>query len=104
MRREIFEMDRVMRRMSKAVKQCGRMILKADRSGMQIDSKSGCANFVTEYDKKVQDMLRCKLAKILPDALFIGEEAGGKVTTVEGDEVSLDKGCSILARGSGVLV
>lgn len=74
MRREMFEMDRVMRRMSKAVKQCGRMILKADRSGMQIDSKSGCANFVTEYDKKVQDMLRCKLAKILPDALFIGEE------------------------------
>lgn len=41
---------------------------------MLIDAKAGSANFVTEYDKKVQEMLRSKLAKILPDALFIGEE------------------------------
>lgn len=67
-------MDKIIHKMSKAVRQCGRMILKADRSGMQIDAKAGSANFVTEYDKKVQDMLRRKLAKILPDALFIGEE------------------------------
>lgn len=34
--------------------------------------------------------------------VLLVEEAGGKVTTVEGGEISLDKGCSILARGAGV--
>ena len=34
------------------VKECGRVILNADREKMAIDIKSGVADLVTEYDKK----------------------------------------------------
>lgn len=56
------------------VKECGLFISNADRSSIQVDSKSGKANFVTEYDKKVQEKLREGLKKIIPDAMFMGEE------------------------------
>lgn len=56
------------------VRRCGRIIRDADRANMHVDSKAGHANFVTEYDKKVQEALRAGLAEIAPDAQFIGEE------------------------------
>ena len=43
------------------VKECGEIILSAKRDSMEIDSKQGSGNFVTEYDKKVQDALFEKL-------------------------------------------
>ena len=39
------------------VKDCGKVILNADREKMQIDTKSGIADLVTEYDKNIQDKL-----------------------------------------------
>ena len=56
------------------VHECGQFIKDADRSQLHIDSKGGRANFVTEYDKKVQERLRTGLLKLMPDAHFIGEE------------------------------
>ena len=56
------------------VHECGQFIKDADRSQLHIDSKGGRANFVTEYDKKVQEQLRAGLLKLMPDAHFIGEE------------------------------
>ncbi|MCR5786035.1 MAG: inositol monophosphatase [Eubacterium sp.] len=56
------------------VRECGEIILKADRSDAGIDAKSGKANFVTKYDKAVQKVLEEKLMAVLPDAVFIGEE------------------------------
>jgi len=56
------------------VHECGQFIKDADRSQLHIDSKGGRANFVTEYDKKVQEQLRTGLLKLMPDAHFIGEE------------------------------
>lgn len=56
------------------VRECGKFIKNADRSHLRIDSKAGRANFVTEYDKKVQERLRTGLLEIMPDAHFIGEE------------------------------
>ncbi len=53
---------------------CGRSITDIDRSTLQIDAKAGHANFVTDYDRKVQERLRRGLREILPDAHFIGEE------------------------------
>ena len=41
---------------------------------LHVDSKAGHANFVTDYDKKVQDRLKSGLLKIMPDAHFMGEE------------------------------
>lgn len=62
--------------------QAAEIILSADRSGNYIDEKSGRANFVTKYDNKVQDFLKTKLAEILPEATFIGEE--GESETYDG--------------------
>lgn len=56
------------------VRECGTMLLRADRAKMQIDEKDGSANFVTEYDQKAQDFLYEGLKAILPEAYFIGEE------------------------------
>ena len=56
------------------MRECGSSIRDIDRAALQIDSKAGHANFVTDYDKKVQDRLKSGLLKIMPDAHFIGEE------------------------------
>lgn len=56
------------------VKECGNVILNADREKMAIDIKSGVADLVTEYDKSIQKKLEIGLKKILPEAKFIGEE------------------------------
>ena len=56
------------------VRKCGQFVKDADRGQLHIDSKSGRANFVTAYDKKVQEQLRTGLLRLMPDAHFIGEE------------------------------
>lgn len=38
------------------------------------EAKTGHANFVTAYDKRVQEFLYERLALVMPDAVFIGEE------------------------------
>lgn len=66
------------------VKECGKVILNADREKMAIDIKSGVADLVTEYDKNIQDQLKAGLKKILPEAKFIGEEGSGDELTDKG--------------------
>lgn len=61
-------------RICKIVKKCGKIITEASRNDMHIDAKAGQANFVTEYDSRVQDVLRRDLLKVVPEAVFIGEE------------------------------
>ncbi|GFI22327.1 inositol-1-monophosphatase [Lachnospiraceae bacterium] len=56
------------------VRDCGEIILHADRDKSCIDEKAGHANFVTTYDKKVQQELQKRLLEILPEAVFVGEE------------------------------
>ena len=56
------------------VRECGQLVKDADRRNLHVDSKAGHANFVTDYDKKVQDRLKSGLLKIMPDAHFMGEE------------------------------
>ena len=56
------------------VRACGQFIKDADRSQLHVDAKGGHANFVTEYDKQVQERLRVGLLAIMPDAHFVGEE------------------------------
>ena len=57
-----------------AAKECGQVMLQADRNNFGIKDKTGKANFVTAYDCKIQEMLQIKLAHILPEAEFLGEE------------------------------
>jgi len=56
------------------MRECGRSIKEIDRATLQIDSKAGHANFVTDCDKKTQERLRSGLLSVMPDAHFIGEE------------------------------
>ena len=48
----------------------------ADGSNLHIENKEGRANFVTIYDKKVQDFLTERLKEVIPEAKFLGEENG----------------------------
>ncbi len=66
------------------VKDCGNVILSADREKMAIDIKSGVADLVTEYDKKIQELLEIGLKRILPEAKFIGEEGSSDKLSDEG--------------------
>ena len=66
------------------VKDCGKVILNADRVKMDIDTKSGIADLVTEYDKNIQEQLALGLKKLLPEAKFIGEEGSNDDLTDEG--------------------
>lgn len=66
------------------VKECGRVILNADREKMAIDIKSGVADLVTEYDKNIQNQLETGLKKILPESKFIGEEGSSDKLTDDG--------------------
>lgn len=77
-------MDTIISKMSKVITECGELMLSAKRDSMHIDSKAGCANFVTEYDTKVQELLRLRLGAIIPDAVFIGEEGEKSTFSSEG--------------------
>lgn len=56
------------------VYECGNILLDAERSGLAVSEKDGHANFVTAYDRRVQETLFDRLSQILPDAVFVGEE------------------------------
>ena len=58
------------------VKKCGNIILLAENadSSEAIRTKEGRANFVTKYDVAVQSYLQEELLKLVPDAIFFGEE------------------------------
>jgi myo-inositol-1(or 4)-monophosphatase len=66
------------------VRECGRVVKTADRSRLGVSAKGGRANFVTEYDEKVQELLRSGLAAIMPEAHFIGEEGAAEEFSDDG--------------------
>ena len=83
-------MENITKQMIEVIKECGQVILNADRSAMEIDSKAGPANFVTEYDKQVQDLLEEKLMKIVPEARFVGEEETADTASDKGKYFIVD--------------
>lgn len=56
------------------VKSFGQIILEAHLNKSDIHHKSGPANFVTDYDVRIQEFLIEKLTAMFPDAFFFGEE------------------------------
>lgn len=62
--------EQLLSQITEAVRACGEIILHADRGKSCIDEKAGHANFVTTYDKKVQQELKRRLAEILPEAVL----------------------------------
>lgn len=64
----------LLEKIKKIVGECGKIIIEADRSSLDIELKEGNNNIVTKYDKLVQTTLRKKLSNLLPESIFIGEE------------------------------
>ncbi len=62
----------------------GRIILKADHIWDNTTAKEGRQNFVTKYDKEVQDTLQKGLMDIIPEAKFLGEESDVKTDISKG--------------------
>lgn len=57
-----------------AVRDCSCIMMEAHDVGRAVSEKEGSANFVTLYDKKMQQALFRRLQEILPEAFFMGEE------------------------------
>ena len=56
------------------VKECADIMLEARDIDRTVITKEGHANFVTAYDKRVQQELFSRLGKLFPEAKFLGEE------------------------------
>lgn len=67
-----------------AIRECGEIMINAERSSSMVDEKEGRANFVTTYDKLVQKTLKEKFSQIMPEAKFVGEEEDIHESIAEG--------------------
>ncbi len=56
------------------VLECGKIITDVDYDNLDIHSKDGINNLVTDYDVTIQEKLKKGLLEIVPEAGFIGEE------------------------------
>lgn len=66
--------EEVVMRVISLVERCGSVLKNVDRSSFGIESKEGHGNFVTKYDKMMENMLKVGLKEIMPEAKFYGEE------------------------------
>ncbi|MDO4175514.1 MAG: inositol monophosphatase family protein [Eubacteriales bacterium] len=64
----------IMEQIQQIMRECGRIMLEADRSHADIETKGRSNNLVTRYDKAVQQVLQTKLLELAPEAHFVGEE------------------------------
>nr|WP_304578450.1 inositol monophosphatase family protein [uncultured Acetatifactor sp.] len=55
-------------------KDCGSILLSASDIERKIHQKAGRGNFVTDYDSRVQAILKSRLLELVPGAAFLGEE------------------------------
>ncbi len=59
------------------IRNAGRIMSCADREKIRFDQKAGAANFVTEYDIKVQQYLEAEFSELMNgDCAFLAEEEG----------------------------
>lgn len=67
-------LDELLQNIIKIVRSCEPILLHADNIQRTIHEKSGKGNFVTDYDSKVQTILKEQLLELVPGAAFLGEE------------------------------
>ena len=79
----------LLQKITDIMRECGGIILNADRNRSVVDEKAGHANFVTTYDKMIQEKLKKELLSLLPEAVFVGEE--------EDVHASVEKGYAFIA-------
>ncbi len=79
-------MTELIQKIEQAAREAGEIIRSAHGVDLHVENKEGRMNFVTLYDKKVQDFLTGRLREILPGAKFLGEENGMDVFQPGDDE------------------
>lgn len=67
-------MEKIYKNIEDTIREAGKILLKARLEKDEIFAKEGPANFVTVYDKKIQQFLIDAFSKILPEATYFGEE------------------------------
>lgn len=73
------------------IREAGQMILDAHIEKNDIHQKTGPANFVTDYDVKIQRFLIDRLSDLYPDAGYYGEEdTEGNKRSIEGRVFFID--------------
>lgn len=95
--------NRIKEQVQKLMTECGNVILEASDIDNAVSWKEGKGNIVTEYDSKVQGLLKEGLYKILPEAVFFGEEDGADRTDISkgyGFVVDPIDGTANFARGT----
>lgn len=82
----------MMKKIEAAVREAGKVLLSAHAEKNEIHSKTGPANFVTDYDVRIQQFLMNKLSAVIPDCAFFGEEEteGNKRQVGEGYTFFID--------------
>ena len=92
--REIRVLERLtespLARIAFEVYECGQIIKHAVCREDMVDEKSGHANFVTTYDRKIQNELRERLLQLAPDAVFVGEEEEAHASVATGKAFIVD--------------
>ena len=66
--------ESVIKQIEAAVREAGSILLSAHLEEGEIHQKKGPANFVTDYDVRIQKFLMERFSKILPSATYFGEE------------------------------
>lgn len=80
----------ILEEITEIVREAGEILISAVSIEDSVEEKEGRANFVTAYDKKVQDFLFERLGEVLPQAVFIGEEEEEHASLTEGYAFIID--------------
>lgn len=75
-------MDTIKEKVESVLLEAGELISTSIMNRRMIEEK-GFANYVTEVDYKVQELLTAKLLEIIPDSNIIGEESKDNVYDIE---------------------
>ena len=67
-------LDELAYKIENIVRKCGQIMLNVEDNSIEITNKEGIGNIVTQYDKKIQDVIKKELLELLPESIFIGEE------------------------------
>ncbi len=67
-------LEQLLQNIIEIVRSCDTILLSADDIQRKIHQKTGKGNFVTDYDSKVQAILKKRLMELVPEAAFLGEE------------------------------
>lgn len=68
------EKENLLTEIIKVVHECGDIMLGAMDIGRHVHQKEGAGNYVTDYDSRVQSVLKKRLLELVPGAVFLGEE------------------------------